>query len=170
MTPLSTRKSRWVRSTRRALVAFVLVPAGSGLLAQEHAWIDSSIDSLLRDRVNSNRSSGIVLGIVEPGRAPKIFSATQPGVALDGNSVFEIGSVTKVFTTALLADMVQRGEVKLDDPISKYLPSSVRAPARGGATGTGSPHQADVEHSTADARGGAQRWQPGRSQGRTGPD
>ena len=120
-----------MRIVRNAIIAFGLVPSGASLSAQT-AWVDSSIDSLLKDRVNSKRSTGILLGIVEPGRAPKIFAATQPGVALDGNSVFEIGSVTKVFTTALLADMVQRGEVKLDDPVSRYLPSSVRAPARGG--------------------------------------
>jgi CubicO group peptidase (beta-lactamase class C family) len=42
--------------------------------------------------------------------------------ALDGNSVFEIGSVTKVFTATLLADMVDACEVSLNDPISKYLP------------------------------------------------
>jgi len=51
---------------------------------------------------------------------------------VDGDSVFEIGSITKVFTAVLLADMVERGEVRLDDPISKYLPAGVRAPARNG--------------------------------------
>jgi D-alanyl-D-alanine-carboxypeptidase/D-alanyl-D-alanine-endopeptidase len=53
-------------------------------------------------------------------------------VALDGNTVFEIGSITKVFTASLLADMAARGEVKLDDPVAKYLPSTVRMPSRGG--------------------------------------
>jgi CubicO group peptidase (beta-lactamase class C family) len=51
---------------------------------------------------------------------------------LDGNTVFEIGSITKAFTGALLADMVARGEVKLDDPIAKYLPKTVRVPSRNG--------------------------------------
>jgi D-alanyl-D-alanine-carboxypeptidase/D-alanyl-D-alanine-endopeptidase len=40
----------------------------------------------------------------------------------DGNTVFEIGSITKTFTAALLANMVKSGEVKLDDPVEKYLP------------------------------------------------
>ncbi|MGC1520781.1 MAG: serine hydrolase, partial [Steroidobacteraceae bacterium] len=51
---------------------------------------------------------------------------------LDGDTVFEIGSITKVFTSLLLADMVQRGEVKLDDPIAKYLPASAKVPERNG--------------------------------------
>ena len=46
--------------------------------------------------------------------------------------MFEIGSVTKVFTSLLLADMVQRGEVALTDPIGKYLPADVKVPERNG--------------------------------------
>lgn len=48
--------------------------------------------------------------------------------------MFEIGSVTKTFTATLLADMVKRGQVSLDDPISKYLPDTVVVPSRGGKT------------------------------------
>jgi CubicO group peptidase (beta-lactamase class C family) len=51
---------------------------------------------------------------------------------LDGNTVFEIGSVTKVFTSLLLAQMVVDGQVKLDDPVSRYLPSSVHVPQGNG--------------------------------------
>jgi D-alanyl-D-alanine-carboxypeptidase/D-alanyl-D-alanine-endopeptidase len=43
-------------------------------------------------------------------------------------TIFAIGSITKVFTTILLADMVDRGLVNLDDPIEKYLPSTVKVP------------------------------------------
>ena len=50
----------------------------------------------------------------------------------DGDTVFEIGSITKVFTSLILADMVERGEVKLDDPVSKFLPASVTVPSRNG--------------------------------------
>jgi CubicO group peptidase (beta-lactamase class C family) len=46
--------------------------------------------------------------------------------------VFEIGSITKVFTTLVLADMARRGEVALDDPVAQYLPADVIMPKRGG--------------------------------------
>jgi serine-type D-Ala-D-Ala carboxypeptidase/endopeptidase len=36
--------------------------------------------------------------------------------------VFEIASVTKVFTALLLANMVGRGELRLDDPVARHLP------------------------------------------------
>jgi CubicO group peptidase (beta-lactamase class C family) len=52
---------------------------------------------------------------------------------LDGDTVFEIGSITKVFTSLLLADMVERGEVQLLDPVGNYLPGHVRVPELHGA-------------------------------------
>jgi len=51
---------------------------------------------------------------------------------LDGRSMFEIGSMSKVFTSLLLAEMVDRGEVKLDEPVAKYLPPGTKVPERGG--------------------------------------
>jgi len=48
--------------------------------------------------------------------------------ALDADTVFEIGSITKVFTALLLADMIVRGEVTADDPVAKFLPENVRVP------------------------------------------
>ncbi len=47
---------------------------------------------------------------------------------VDQNTVFSIGSNTQVFTTILLADRVNKGLIKLDDPIEEYLPSNVTEP------------------------------------------
>jgi CubicO group peptidase (beta-lactamase class C family) len=51
---------------------------------------------------------------------------------LNGDTIFETGSITKVFTSLVLMDMVQKGEVAVTDPISKYLPPSVKMPERNG--------------------------------------
>jgi len=51
---------------------------------------------------------------------------------VDGNTIFDIASITKTFTTTLLADMVKRGLVKLDDPIEMYLPADVKVPTYNG--------------------------------------
>jgi serine-type D-Ala-D-Ala carboxypeptidase/endopeptidase len=48
----------------------------------------------------------------------------------DGDTIFEIGSITKVFTSLVLADMIERGEVNADDPVSKFLPKTVVVPSR----------------------------------------
>src|SRR5881392_55260 len=62
--------------------------------------------------------------------AGKLDNITDQEV--NGDTVFEIGSITKTFTTLLLQDMVERGEMKLDDAVTKYLPPSVKVPAHEG--------------------------------------
>ena len=47
-------------------------------------------------------------------------------------AVFEIGSITKVFTSLLLAIAVERGELGPDDPLVEHLPRGTRVPMRGG--------------------------------------
>ena len=44
-------------------------------------------------------------------------------------TVYELGSITKVFTGMLLADAVDRGEMQLDEPISTYLTELQDTPA-----------------------------------------
>jgi serine-type D-Ala-D-Ala carboxypeptidase/endopeptidase len=77
---------------------------------------------------------GIVVGVIKPeGRtvvAQGPTSASDPRAA-DGDTAFEIGSVTKVFTALLLADMVERREVQLSDAVAKHLPKA-RIPERNG--------------------------------------
>jgi D-alanyl-D-alanine-carboxypeptidase/D-alanyl-D-alanine-endopeptidase len=84
---------------------------------------------------NTNKSVGIAVGVVEPsGRriiAYGILDQNDPR-PITGDSVFEIGSITKLFTSLLLADMIKKGEVALNDPLSKYLPSTVRVPEHNG--------------------------------------
>ncbi len=81
------------------------------------------------------RTVGIVVGLIDPQGSrivsygeldPKMPSAPGP------DTVYEIGSISKVFTSLLLADMVKRGEVALDDPVAKYVPKSVKMPSRNG--------------------------------------
>lgn len=53
-----------------------------------------------------------------------------PAVAAD-RVVFEIGSITKVFTAALLMLLADRGVVGVDEPLQDLLPPGVRLPVRG---------------------------------------
>jgi D-alanyl-D-alanine-carboxypeptidase/D-alanyl-D-alanine-endopeptidase len=69
------------------------------------------------------------------GEAARTAFACSPGAGplqLDADSIFEIGSITKGLTGILLADMVLRGEVKLDDPASKHARPGAKLPTRGG--------------------------------------
>jgi len=97
---------------------------------------DDEIKNILQDRIDrAKRGVGIVVGLVDEKGTRVITYGTASKDSkrpLDGDSVFAIGSVTKVFTATLLADMVERGEVSLNDPISKYLPKTVKTPTRDG--------------------------------------
>src|SRR5262249_36788679 len=92
---------------------------------------------ILAGRVDVEKQAlGIVVGVIEL-RGRRVVShgrlAAGDPRPLNGDTVFEIGSVTKVFTSLLLADMAQRGEVALNDPVAKYLPAEgVKMPERGG--------------------------------------
>jgi D-alanyl-D-alanine-carboxypeptidase/D-alanyl-D-alanine-endopeptidase len=96
---------------------------------------DADIRAILVDRIDvQHQGVGIVVGVIDPsGRRVVAYGKTaKDGKPVDADTVFEIGSVTKVFTSLLLANMVQRGEVALTDPVSKYLPADVKVPERGG--------------------------------------
>ena len=98
---------------------------------------DAEIRKIIGERVDTYRQSvGIVVGVIEPsGRRIVTHGRAAAGAAmpLDGDTLFEIGSMSKVFTSLLLADAVQRGEVALTDPITKFLPPTVKVPERGRA-------------------------------------
>ena len=99
---------------------------------------DAQIREILVERVDvQRRNVGVVVGIVTPGGRriiPYGRFSRDDSRPLTGDTVFEIGSVTKVFTSALLADMARRGEVKLTDPVAKYLPASVTVGSSNGRT------------------------------------
>jgi D-alanyl-D-alanine-carboxypeptidase/D-alanyl-D-alanine-endopeptidase len=131
---------------RLALITtMALVSAWSAAAAREESpvradtsggWVipsNENIRALLAERMRHN-GVGIVVGVVEPAGQRVVAhgrSGASDGRQLDGDTVFLIGSVTKVFTGLLLADMVQRGEVRLGDPAAKYLPPGVKMPQRG---------------------------------------
>jgi serine-type D-Ala-D-Ala carboxypeptidase/endopeptidase len=110
----------------QALAQFCEIPAAS---------FDPEIRRILQERVdNERRGVGLVVGLITPeGR--RVIShgslAQSDPRRLDGDTIFEIGSVGKVFTALLLADMVQRGEAALNDPVADYVPPGVAVPQRG---------------------------------------
>lgn len=96
---------------------------------------DAEISAVLTNRVETERrASGIVVGVID-AQGRRVIACGAPGSGgrpLDGKTEFEIGSVTKVFTSLILVDMVRCGEVALDDPAATYLPPDVTLPAPNG--------------------------------------
>jgi D-alanyl-D-alanine-carboxypeptidase/D-alanyl-D-alanine-endopeptidase len=127
------------RSFAMVTVVFATLAAPHGAAGQRPAASafpsDSAVLAVIKQRVEEKRSAGIVIGLLDADGHTRIVAFGDPGKGqppLDGSTVFEIGSISKVFTSTVLAELVKEGKVKLDDPVQKYLPSSVRVPSRNG--------------------------------------
>jgi CubicO group peptidase (beta-lactamase class C family) len=98
---------------------------------------EQDVAAILKERVDVGRETlGVVAAFLDADRRSVTVygqSDSPNNRPLDGDTVFEIGSITKVFTALLFADMVLRGEVAPDDPAAKFLPASVKMPEFEGA-------------------------------------
>jgi len=131
-----SRRGAVTRAFRGLLAAGALLPAlAVPAVCAQGIQIPDDVKANVRARVDNGWSVGIVVGVVDSAGA-RYFAygntARTGGQPVNERTVYEIGSMTKVFTAVTLADMAVRGEVGLDDPVQRYLPDSVRVPARDG--------------------------------------
>ena len=121
----------------RALVirAAAVVLAGLSLAAAADGTRSAEILAAIRTRVDEKKSVGMVVATIDADGGTSMAAYGDPGPGarpLDADTVFEIGSITKVFTATLLVDMADRKEVRLDEPVAALLPTGVRVPERNG--------------------------------------
>jgi D-alanyl-D-alanine-carboxypeptidase/D-alanyl-D-alanine-endopeptidase len=112
-----------MKSSRRAMIAGL---AGTAILGRAASAAGDVAGQLAAAMTGSYPLKGMVAGLVD-ARGQRIVTqgeADKDG-ALDGDTVFDIGSLTKLFTALALADMVVRGEMAMDDPLGRYLPAVV---------------------------------------------
>jgi CubicO group peptidase (beta-lactamase class C family) len=82
-------------------------------------WIDQAV-------VGNNSCIGLAVGAKKDQVAvARFFGTTGNNGQPNLDTEFEIGSITKTFTTALLAWSHQKGRMRIDDPLSKYAPVGV---------------------------------------------
>ncbi|NAL77854.1 hypothetical protein DYY65_06360 [Nitrososphaera sp. AFS] len=93
--------------------------------------ISPPVKSFILNQIVDKSKAAIVVGFVDPN-GTRIFSfgnmSAAHNVPVNENTLFNIGSISKIITTLLLADMATQGIVNLNDPIDKYLPASVKVP------------------------------------------
>ena len=101
--------------------------ASSNLLKTE---TDKKVDTVARKYIQKGNTVGICVAVIKDG---KTFTYGYGEIKKGSDKLpnpdnfFEIGSITKTFTSTLLAYYVNEGKIKLTDPITKYLPDSVSA-------------------------------------------
>ena len=122
--------------TRRLLVTVlvgaVTVAVASWALAPNLATARNG-DTAVLAHLDDQASMGLLAGYQDVAVAEIDLDATQPvrlaGIGADDTTPMEIGSMTKAMTGLVIADAVRRGEIRMDAPVSTYLPELKGSPA-----------------------------------------
>jgi serine-type D-Ala-D-Ala carboxypeptidase/endopeptidase len=96
---------------------------------------DGDLRAALEQRFKGDRTGACVAAaVIDGGTTASAYFCANPNSqrTYDDHTAFEIGSVTKTMTAALLAELIARGEVKLNDPIAKLLPPGTSVPSFNG--------------------------------------
>ena len=89
------------------------------------------IEALVKPFLDAELVSGLVVGLYDAGKTEVYGFGRGPNNAPpDATTLFELGPVTKVYTSLLFADAIQRREVALDTPLAELLPPGVTVPIR----------------------------------------
>jgi CubicO group peptidase (beta-lactamase class C family) len=100
------------------------------LLATQLAQADG-VDKYIKSQMEQHRIPGVALKIIQDGRVVKTaaygLANLELNVAARPETVFEVGSITKQFTTAGIMLLAQDGRLSVDDRISKYLKDTPEA-------------------------------------------
>jgi CubicO group peptidase (beta-lactamase class C family) len=108
---------------RLLLLALLAAPA------QAEDW-KAVVEKPANEIVKDKKYATVVVGVLDKDHEEVFSFGEWERKAPDRDSIYEIGSITKVFTGILLADRVKAGVVKLDDPAQKHLPDGWTMPRR----------------------------------------
>ena len=98
--------------------------------------IKAKADALAaRYLANGSGGVGLVIGVIDGDRR-MIFSYGETergnGQKPKTNTIFQIGSITKVFTATLLTIYAEKNVVNYNDPLQKYVPTDITVRSKGG--------------------------------------
>src|SRR5262245_37013031 len=118
---------------RRGLYLLLLMgcAAEPAPVPQEDPVLRDLVDAAVRPFLRTGKYQGLAVGVLHGGRRYVAgFGRTSARVSTppDGDTLFEIGSVTKTFTASLLL----LSGMDLQDPIRRHLPAEVKVPTRNG--------------------------------------
>jgi CubicO group peptidase (beta-lactamase class C family) len=107
-------------------VAAYLLLIGLQVQAADASRALQGIDGEVREAMKALNVPGVAVGVVQDG---KVVLAKGYGVldingaqAVDADTLFAVGSVSKSFTTAVMATLVDEGKLDWDRPVREYLP------------------------------------------------
>lgn len=119
---------------RYLIILIFLIVAGAGFSCSEIAFngqdydgaiiTDEQAKSIFRECQDVPNDTQVSIALIEHGKV-KYYGVKRINDTLftyiNPNAVFEIGSISKVFTATLLADVALQGKIRPDDQVSDYL-------------------------------------------------
>lgn len=93
-------------------------------VAQEDFQYEPKITALVEPYLTHRKVNAVSVGVISNGQVWKKYFGhldTDGARSPDEKTLYEIGSISKVFTSLLLAEAVESGRLKLDDPISTVM-------------------------------------------------
>ena len=110
------------------LAAALSGPAPAQAQAQEPSGMDAVVEWYRGAPI-----VGLTVAIARDGEAPAVRAYghvdAERRQAATADTVYEIGSITKTFTAALVLKRVEQGRIRLDDPLTRWLPELGEAAA-----------------------------------------
>lgn len=95
------------------------------------AMTDAALADIVRQRLHGDRTGAcMAVAVIGNRTVARTFQCADPDDAarIGPDRAFEIGSVSKTMTAALLADLIRQGKGSLDDPLSAWLPPGTKVP------------------------------------------
>jgi CubicO group peptidase (beta-lactamase class C family) len=80
-----------------------------------------TFEDMLLYTTNNNEEAIITVGIIQNGKTSYTIYGKNGITLPQSENIYEIGSITKIFTASLLFKAINEGKIKLDDNIDKYL-------------------------------------------------
>lgn len=114
----------WIQRLGVAMVISLFLSGAA--LAAETASIEAKIDAYLAEKVRAAGIPGLAVAVVHDGSV--IFSRAYgvrklgKGERLTPDHIFHFASVSKPFVATAIVQLVEKGKLKLDDPVVKHLP------------------------------------------------
>lgn len=120
----------WKLWTRGALLMSMMIALDGSASARDDK-LRQKIEQIAKPYVDAKRVEAVSIGVIKAGETTTVHlgNARGDGGRPNDDTVYEIGSVSKVFTALLVTDAVARGDLRLDQPVQDLLPAGVKMPA-----------------------------------------
>jgi CubicO group peptidase (beta-lactamase class C family) len=120
-------------STRQKFGLMIFIICFSGISVLQAQPRMQAVKQTISQRLDEGDILGISTAYINSDGSVNYYSrgflTASRKHPINKNTIFEIGSVTKTFTTLILARMVLQHKISLNDPINKFLPDSIHVPS-----------------------------------------